>query len=80
MNSEKAYDEVAEFIAANNPRGVIAFHLSDESKERVAAYSREKTDGLPHKEKSELDHYMMIEHLMRLAKARAQGRCSMTLR
>ena len=74
MNSEKAYDEVAEFIAANNPRGVIAFHPSDESKERVAdLILREKTEGLPHDEKSELDHYMMIEHLMRLARARAHG-------
>ena len=72
MNSEKAYDEVAAFIAANNPRGVIAFQPSDESKDRVAdLISREKTEGLPHDEKSELDHYMITEHLMRLAKARA---------
>ena len=68
-----AYDEVAEFIAANNPRGVNAFQPSAESKDRVAdLISREETEGLPHEEKSELDHYMMIEHLMRLAKVRAQ--------
>jgi hypothetical protein len=67
-----ACDEVAEFIAANNPRGVIAFQPSAESKERVAdLISREKTEGLPHDEKSELDHYMMIEHLMRIANTRA---------
>ena len=68
-----AYDEVADFIAANNPRGVIAFQPSAESKDRVAdLISREKTEGLPHEEKSELDHCMMIEYLMRLAKVRAQ--------
>jgi hypothetical protein len=33
---------------------------------------RQKTDALPAEEKSELDHYLEIEHLMRLAKARAR--------
>lgn len=32
---------------------------------------REKAEGLPDDEKLELDHYLQIEHLMRLAKARA---------
>jgi hypothetical protein len=32
---------------------------------------REKTEGLSEEEKSELGHYLQIEHLMRLAKARA---------
>jgi hypothetical protein len=45
---------------------------SDEAKARVAdLIFREKTDGLSADEKSELDHYLQIEHLMRLAKARA---------
>ena len=29
-------------------------------------------DGLTAEEKSELDHYFQLEHIMRLAKARAQ--------
>jgi hypothetical protein len=32
---------------------------------------REKTDGLPEDEKSELDHCLQIEHLLRLTKVRA---------
>jgi hypothetical protein len=32
----------------------------------------EKTSALSPDEKSELDHYMQLEHLMRLAKARAR--------
>lgn len=32
---------------------------------------REKNGNLSDAEKSELDHYLMIEHLLRLAKARA---------
>jgi len=42
------------------------------AKARVAdLIFREKTEGLSADEKSELDHYLQIEHLMRLAKARA---------
>jgi hypothetical protein len=70
----KAYEEVVEFIAAGtSPSSVIAFQPSDEVKERVAdLIYREKTVGLSADEKVELDHYMQLEHLMRLAKARAR--------
>lgn len=72
MSSDKAYDEIADFIAANNPRRVIAFQPSEESKDRVADLIwREKTEGLSQDEKSELDCCILAEHLMRLAKARA---------
>jgi len=72
MQPNKAYDEVVEFIAVSSPQNVIAFRPSDESKDRVAdLILREKTEGLPDDDKSELDHYLQIEHLMRLAKARA---------
>lgn len=73
MQPNKAYDEVIEFIAAGtSPQNVIAFRPSEEAKARVAdLIFREKTAGLSAEEKSELDHYLQIEHLMRLAKARA---------
>jgi hypothetical protein len=73
MQTDKAYDEVIEFIAAGtSPQNVIAFRPSEEAKARVAdLIFREKTEGLSAEEKSELDHYLQIEHLMRLAKARA---------
>ena len=32
---------------------------------------REKNEGISSEEKSELDHYLILEHLLRLAKARA---------
>jgi len=38
--------------------------------------AREKTTGLTAKEKSELDHYLQIEHLMRLAKANSRRNLS----
>ena len=74
MSRLKAYEEVIEFIAAGtSPGSVIAFRPSPDVKTRVTALLRkEKIDGLSSDEKSELDHYMQLEHLMRLAKARAR--------
>ena len=37
---------------------------------------REKSDGLTAEETAELDHYMQLEHLMRLAKARERRNVS----
>lgn len=73
MNTVKAYEEVIEFIAAGtSPGGVVAFRPSETAKKRVAdLLYKEKTSDLTPEEKSELDHYIQLEHLMRLAKARA---------
>ncbi|MEW6209312.1 MAG: hypothetical protein AB1631_13155 [Acidobacteriota bacterium] len=78
MEVLKAYEEVIEFIAAGaSPDEVIAFRASDEARERVAdLIRREKTIGLSPDEKSELDHYLQLEHIMRLAKARARRHVS----
>ncbi len=74
MNTLRAYEEVIEFIAAGtSPQNVVAFRPSEGAKERVTdLIHREKTDSLSPDEKSELDHYLQLEHLMRLAKARAR--------
>ncbi|MFN7945665.1 MAG: hypothetical protein U0Z53_09950 [Blastocatellia bacterium] len=73
MNSLKAYEEVIDFIAEANPAKVLAFRPSEEARARVSdLIYREKTSGLSSEEKSELDHYMQLEHLMRMAKIRAR--------
>lgn len=74
MVKPKAYEEVVEFIArGGSPGTVVAFRPSEEARARVAALvAREKADSLTGDEKSELDHYLQLEHIMRLAKARAQ--------
>jgi hypothetical protein len=71
----RAYDEIVEFFAAGtSPLEVAEFEASEETKDRVAdLIHREKTTGLTPEETSELDHYLQVEHLMRLAKARARG-------
>ena len=73
MNIMRAYEELVEFIAAGtSPSNVVAFRPSQDVKERVAdLLHREKTAELAPDEKSELEHYLQLEHLMRLAKARA---------
>jgi len=74
VKTMKAYEEVIEFIAAGTtPGSIITFQPSVAAKKRVAdLIHREKTTGLSPEEESELDHYMQLEHLMRLAKARAR--------
>ena len=71
-----AYEEFVDFIAAGTtPETVIAFRPSEAAKTRVAELiRREKSDSLSPDETSELQHYLHIEHLMRLAKARARQR------
>ena len=74
MALPKAYEEVVEFIAAGtSPENVIAFRPSDAARERVwDLVARKKTSALSPEESSELDHYLQLEHIMRLAKARAK--------
>lgn len=73
MITVRAYEEIIEFIAAGtSPNSVIAYQPSQSAKDRVAdLIAREKINGLTPDEKTELDHYLQIEHIMRLAKARA---------
>lgn len=70
----RAYEEIVDFIAAGTtPDAVARFEASQETKSRVEhLIYKEKTTGLSSDETSELDHYLKIEHLMRLAKARAR--------
>ena len=67
------YEEIVEFIAALSPREIIDFKPSDEARGRVwGLIERQKQEALATEDKVELDHYLEVEHLMRLAKARAR--------
>lgn len=74
MEASRAYEEVIDFIAAgSSPSKVIAFRPSAAAKARVAdLIAREREGLLTPDEASELEHYMQLEHIMRLAKARAR--------
>lgn len=71
-----AYEEFVDFIAAGTtPQAVIDFRPSETTKTRVADLIRlQKADGLSPDETAELNHYLHVEHVMRLAKARARQR------
>lgn len=69
----KPYEELVQFIASLSPREVVDFKPSEPARQRVwELIERQKASPLPAMDKTELDHYLEIEHLMRLAKARAR--------
>jgi hypothetical protein len=69
----RAYEEIIDFIAAGaSSRDVVMFQPSEAAKARVMdSIHREKTTGLSPDETTELDHYLQLEHVMRIAKSRA---------
>jgi hypothetical protein len=69
-----AYFEIIDFIAAGTtPESVANFRPSPEAQQRVAELiEREKETGLSADEKAELDHFMELEHILRMAKAKAR--------
>ena len=71
------YDEIIDFIAAGStPDSVVRFEPSQRTKDYVAhLLHQEKTSGLTPEESSELEHFMNLEYIMRLAKARARSYC-----
>ena len=72
-----AYDEIIDFIAAGTtPDSVVRFEPSQSTRDYVAVLiHQEKTTGLTPEESSELEHFMNLEYIMRLAKARARSFC-----
>jgi hypothetical protein len=69
-----AYDEFVDFIVAGTtPQKVVDFRPSETTKARVAELiGRQKSASLTSEEAAELGHYLHVEHVMRLAKARAR--------
>jgi len=69
----KVYDEIVNFIAGGTtPQSVINFHLSETAQESLEdlIYGA-KNNELTKEEKRQLDHFLTLEHIMRLAKAKA---------
>jgi hypothetical protein len=74
MPVPRAYEEIIDFIAAGpSPRGITEFRPSEGARARVSdLLAREKATGLSQEETAELQNYLQLEHIMRLAKARAR--------
>jgi len=69
-----AYLEIIDFIAGGTtPEAVVNFHPSPEAQRRVAELvQHEKVGDLSSEEQAELDHYEELEHILRMAKAKAR--------
>jgi len=72
----RAFDEIIDFIASGTtPKGVVEFRPSEETCRRLEwLLAREKAGQLAPEEKVELGDFLTLEHIMRLAKARARRR------
>ena len=73
MGVDIAYNEIVSFITTEiKPQQIIDFHPSEKTTNRVyELIDKEKREQLTSEEQSELEHYLLLEHLMRLAKAQA---------
>jgi hypothetical protein len=68
-----AYLEIIDFIAGSNPEGVASFRPSSEAQQRLAyLIEGEKAESLSADERVELDHFIELEHILRMAKAKAR--------
>lgn len=72
----RVYEEIIDFIANGSSTDEVAqFQPSEVARNRVAELlARQKAAVLSAEESAELEHYLELEHLMRLAKARARQR------
>jgi len=70
----RVYEEIVEFIAGGStPDDVAEFSPSELARERVnELLEAKKTQTISSEELGELNHYLELEHLMRLARARAR--------
>jgi hypothetical protein len=70
MTVQHTYDHVANFLAMMNPQKILELRAPVEISARLEELlRREKEKGLSVEEKDELDHYIVLERLIRLAKA-----------
>ena len=75
MQVQNVYDDVVDFIANMNPQKILELRASEQSKERLVFLTeKEKESSLSYEEKDELDHYLVLERLIRLTKAHARQR------
>lgn len=73
MTTISVYNDVANFIANLGPEEVLELKAGDEMQARLEfLIDKEKNEGLTAQEKDELDQCIVLERLIRLAKAKAR--------
>jgi hypothetical protein len=72
MLTQSVYNEVADFMANMNPPMVIAFKPSSDNQSRLdSLLDKQESSHLSDDEKTELEHYLILNRIIGLAKARA---------
>ncbi len=75
IQSLNIYDELAELLASMDSDKLLRFHASKPAQERLEyLLEKNKAGELTSNESQELEKYMAVEHIVRLAKARARQR------
>ena len=67
------FNELADLLAGMDPNKVLSFKTSKKSQSRLEKLleKNKTTKGLTKSEKSEMEQFMLLEHIVSLAKARA---------
>lgn len=75
MVTYRAFDEVIDFITSlPKPEQVLAYKPSTASVHRLESLlEKKREERLSGEEAHELDQYLMIEHLMRIARKKAKN-------
>ena len=72
LEYNSVYDELAQFLASLSPRRVLAYKASPKAQTRVNDLLEKNNNvGLTPEENAEMERYMTVEHIVRLAKAKA---------
>ena len=70
---QSVYDSLADFMATLDPVKVLGFHAPTKIQDRVEELLEKKQEsGISVTEQEELDHYLILEHIVRLAKSKAR--------
>jgi hypothetical protein len=76
MVTYKVFDEIIDLITSvPKPEQIIKFKPSEQAQFRLEELLfKKREDKLTEEEQHELEQYLTVEHIMRLAKARAKQR------
>ena len=76
IESAPAFDGFLELLASNaDPEQVLAFRLQEDNQRRLdELLTKNRANTLTDKERSELESFEHLEHVVRLLKAKMYGR------
>ncbi len=76
MVAIRVYDEMIDFItSAPRPEEIVSFTPSKKAEQRLEYLQfKRREEGLTEEELHELEQFVLIEHIMRMAKAKAKQR------